>query len=234
MPIFWSQSLITLAFLKGAFKLILTISDESLNAIAMSVIDVLEENISSCSSGVRIHTLRILTCFPEIKLADGKPCRVFSQCQEIEESLGDIVGNVRGTNNMVRKLEGIQESIPARLRYISIRYLIGLLSCKFMPLVNQVMATIQNIAQGDIKAFWDVYYKVVDGIVKGKAPVENLEMKEAVKKIKQRKGQGVEMFRDVLLEKLVERQVNSYAASEKYWTWIREAFADVCFCSLIA
>jgi hypothetical protein len=197
--------------------------------MAMSVIDVLEENISSCSRGVRIHTLRILTCFPEIELADGKPCRIFSQCQEIEESLGDIVSNVRGTNNMVRKLESIQESVPARLRYISIRFLIGLLSCKFMPLVNQVMSTIQNIAQGDIKAFWDVYYKVVDGIVKGKDPVEDLETKAVVKVVKMKKGQGIEVFRDVLLEKLVERQARSYAASEKYWTWIREAFTDVCF-----
>jgi hypothetical protein len=107
-------------------------SDESLNSFAVSMLDVLEENISSCSSGVRIHTLRILTCFPEVELADGKPCRIFTHCQEIEESLENIVENVRTTNNLLRKLEGIQESVPSRLRYISIRYLLGMFGCFLM------------------------------------------------------------------------------------------------------
>jgi hypothetical protein len=99
-----------------------------------------------------------------------------------------------------------------------------------MPLVNQVMTTIRDIAQSDIKAFWDVYYKVVDGIVHFKAPEESVITKEVVKvSSKQKKGQGIDSFRDGLLEKLFERQVKSYAASQMYWTWIREAFAEVLF-----
>lgn len=97
-----------------------------MNKVANSVLDVLEENISSCSKGVRIHTLRILACFPDYESKDGKPCQIFSHCQEIEETLGNVVENVRHTNNLVRKLESMQEVVPTRLRYISIRYLLGM------------------------------------------------------------------------------------------------------------
>jgi hypothetical protein len=143
----------------------LTASDESLNSYTVSMLDVLEENISTCSSGVRIHTLRILTCFPEVELADGKPCRIFTHCQEIDESLENIVKNVRREQSLAR-IEVIQGRVPFRLRYTSIRYLLGMFGSFLMVRIivvqnyaacESVIATFQDIAQSDIKAFWNFY-----------------------------------------------------------------------------
>eukprot|EP00842_Homolaphlyctis_polyrhiza_P001421 jgi/Hompol1/227/HPOL_000682-RA len=129
-----------------------------------AVFDILESNIGSVFTKVRINSLRILCAFDQIPFRPIKdvslhgPCTLFQICLDIDRT-PNTVATFREKTIHLRRIETLVNSnaMPAMYERVAARFACSQLAVNFAPLWPEAIKTLVIVAHTDAKRFWTVF-----------------------------------------------------------------------------
>lgn len=116
------------------------------------LLSTVQLNIGSFEPELRLHSLRILSCFY------SKIHNVFDLCLEIERKSKNL-STIRDIIIILRKLESIvQCSNGENIPEVVTRYVMTLFAVNFAPLWPETTKTLQCCSEASSKSFWAIFH----------------------------------------------------------------------------